>query len=53
MSPSRMIGALVKAEMKQDAVSTKAYQRWKAIDSILGIDAERRLGREEAHKRGR
>ena len=53
MSLSRLIAALLESEMRQSGAYKKAYKRWKALDNVAGIDAERRLSREQAHERGR
>ena len=50
-SIARLVGKLLEREMQGGASYAKAYRKWKKIGSIPGIDAGKRLSREQAHER--
>lgn len=50
-SVSKLVGRIIENQMLLSDEYSRAYRKWKKIGSITGIDASRRLGREEAHAR--
>jgi len=50
-SVSKLIGRILEEQMRRGNEYWQAYERWKKLDSIPGIDAARRLSGEEAHAR--
>lgn len=52
-SVSKLLGRMIEDQMRLSDEYWKAYEGWKAIESIEGIDAQNRLTREEAHERRR
>jgi len=50
-SVSKMIRCLLDNEMRSNDEYWRAYDRWKRIGCIKGIDADSRLSREQAHER--
>jgi hypothetical protein len=48
---SKLIGRILEEQMRHENSYRQAYQRWKKLGCIPGIDAARRLSREEAHAR--
>lgn len=50
-SVSKLVGRMIESQMRMSDEYWRAYRRWKKIGSIKGIDASRRLSREEAHAR--
>lgn len=50
-SVSRLVGQMIESQMRLTDEYWRAYQRWKKIGGIPGIDAAGRLSREEAHAR--
>jgi hypothetical protein len=50
-SVSRLVGRILENQMRMTDEYWRAYARWKRIGSIAGIDAARRLSRDEAHAR--
>jgi hypothetical protein len=51
ISVSKLIGRILEEQMRRGDEYWRAYERWKKLDSIPGIDAAGRLSREEAHAR--
>ena len=50
-SVSKLVGRIIENQMLLSDEYWRAYRKWKKIGSIKGIDASRRLCREEAHAR--
>ena len=50
-SVSKLVGGMLEDQMRTGAEYWQAYDRWKKIGSIKGIDAAGRLSREQAHER--
>ncbi|HLN01147.1 MAG TPA: hypothetical protein VK335_17790 [Bryobacteraceae bacterium] len=50
-SVSKLIGSILETQMRLSDGYWPAFRKWKGIGSINGIDAARRLSREEAHAR--
>jgi hypothetical protein len=50
-SVSKLIGRMLENEMRLSDEYWRAYERWKRIGCIKGIDAESRLSREQVHER--
>jgi hypothetical protein len=52
-SVSKLVGRMLEDKMRQTDEYWLAYERWKKIKPIPGIDAAHRMTREEAHERRR
>ena len=52
-SVSKLVGEMLEREMRQTDLYWQAYERWKKLKPIPGLDASRRLNREEVHERKR
>lgn len=50
ISVSRLVGKMVEAQMRQTDDYQEAYRRWQELRP-MGINAEHRLTREDAHAR--
>lgn len=50
-SVSKLVGKMLEREMREKAAYWAAFERWKQITSIPGLDASKRLTREEANER--
>ncbi len=50
-SVSRLVGRMLEDQMRLSDEYWRAFERWKKIGAIEGIDAAGRLSREEAHGR--
>lgn len=50
-SVSKLVGRMLDDQMRQSDEYWAAYQEWKKIEPIPGLDAEHRLTREEANAR--
>jgi len=50
-SVSKLVGEMLEKEMRQTDEYWRAYERWKAIDSVSGIDSANRPSRDELHER--
>ena len=50
-SVSKLVGRMLENQMRLTDEYWRAFNRWKKIGSMKGIDAARRLSREEAHER--
>jgi hypothetical protein len=50
-SVSKLVGQMLEDQMRQNDDYWRAYEGWKKIGSIPGIDAAHRLSREEANAR--
>lgn len=51
ISVSKLVGRVLEAQMRVSDEYWHAYERWKKIGSIKGIDAAGRLTRDKAHGR--
>jgi hypothetical protein len=51
LSVSKLIGRILEEQMRRSDEYRHAYERWKKLKSIAGIDAKGRLSREDAHAR--
>ncbi len=51
MSVSKLVGAILERQMKMSDEYWLAYERWKKLGSIPGVDASGRLSRDKAHER--
>jgi hypothetical protein len=52
-SVSKLVGKMIEDEMRRTGEYWAAYERWKKIKPIPGLDASKRLTREEANERRR
>jgi hypothetical protein len=52
-SVSRLIGQMLERQMRMTDEYWRAYEAWKQLEEIPGIDAAGRLTRDEAHERRR
>ena len=52
-SVSKLVGQMIEREMRQTGAYWQAYERWKKIKPIPGLDASKRMTREEVHDRTR
>ncbi len=50
-SVSKLVGHMLEKQMRMTDEYWRAFDRWKKIGGIKGIDAAGRLSREEAHER--
>ena len=50
-SVSKLVGRMLENQMRMTDEYWRAFQRWKKIGGVKGIDAAGRLSREEAHGR--
>jgi hypothetical protein len=50
-SVSKLVGRMLEKEMRLNDEYWHAYERWKQLPTIPGIDAEPKLTREELHER--
>ena len=50
-SVSKLVGRMLENQMRMTDDYWRAFDRWKKIGSIKGIDAAGRLSREESHER--
>lgn len=53
VSVSKFVGQLLDQQMRRSDEYWKAFERWKSLPVIPGLDASKRLSRDEAHARGR
>jgi hypothetical protein len=51
MSVSKLIGRILEEQMRRSDEYWRAYEQWKKLESIPGIDARRRLSRDQSHAR--
>ena len=51
-SASKLVGRILEDQMRQTDEYRRAFLRWKKIGTIPGIDAAKRLSREEANVGG-
>ncbi len=51
ISLSKLVSRMLENQMRMSGEYWRAFERWERIGSIKGIDANRRLSREQAHKR--
>ena len=51
-SVSRLLGGMLEKQMFMSDDYHRAFARWKKLKSLRGIDARKRLAREQAHERG-
>lgn len=52
-SVSKLVGRMLEDEMRRNDDYWKAYETWKKIKPIKGIDASKRLSRSELYERRR
>ncbi|HEV8147951.1 MAG TPA: hypothetical protein VGP79_16295 [Bryobacteraceae bacterium] len=52
-SVSKLVGGILEREMRRTGAYWKAYEQWKKLKPIPGLDASKRGSREEWHERGR
>jgi len=50
-SVSKLVGQMLENQMRAGDDYWRAYRRWKRMSPVKGIDAARRMSREEAHAR--
>lgn len=50
-SVSKLVGRMLENQMRMSDEYWRAFERWKSIERIDGISADKRLSREEAHAR--
>jgi hypothetical protein len=50
-SVSKLVGRMLENQMRLSDGYWQAYERWKKAGGVKGIDASRRLSREQAHAR--
>jgi hypothetical protein len=51
-SVSKLVGEMLESEMRtHDASYWKAYEKWKKMKPIKGLDASKRLTRDQVHER--
>lgn len=50
-SVSRLVGRMLENQMRLSDEYWQAYERWKKIGAIEGVEAARRLPRDQAHER--
>ncbi len=50
-SVSKLVGEMLERQMRMTDEYWQAYERWKKLKPIKGIDAANRLSREKAHER--
>ena len=50
-SVSQLVGRMLENQMQASDDYWRAYRRWKKIGTIKGIDAARRMTRDQAHER--
>lgn len=50
-SVSKLVGQMLEREMRLTDEYWKAFEDWKTIQPVPGLDASQRLSREEAHER--
>jgi len=51
ISVSKLVGKMLEKEMARRDEYWEAYERWKKIKPIKGLDASKRASREEVHER--
>lgn len=52
-SVSKLVGRMLEDEMRRSDEYWKAYETWKKIKPIKGVDASKRLSRSELYERRR
>lgn len=50
-SVSKLVGQMLEREMRLNHDYRRAYERWRQLGPIPGIDAEPKLTRDELHER--
>ena len=50
-SVSRLVGQLLQGEMRRSDAYWTALERWKTLPTIPGLDASKRMSRDETHVR--
>jgi hypothetical protein len=50
-SVSKLVGRMLESQMRTSDDYWRAYERWKKIGTIKGLNAAGRLSREQAHER--
>lgn len=51
-SVSKLVGRMLEDQMRLSDEYWRAYETWRTLGPIEGVDAGQRLSREEAHERG-
>ena len=51
VSVSKLVGAMLEEEMRRTDAYWKAFENWKKLKPIPGLDASKRMTREQAHDR--
>jgi hypothetical protein len=51
-SVSKLVGRILEDQMRLSDEYWRAYETWRTLEPIEGVDAGQRLSREEAHERG-
>ena len=52
-SVSKLVGQILEQERRHTDAYWKAFEGWKKIKPVPGVDASKRMSREEVHERGR
>ena len=50
-SVSKLIGQMLERQMRMTDEYWKAYETWKKLDEVPGLNASKRFTREQAHER--
>ena len=50
-SVSRLVGSMLEERMRRSDEYWRAYQRWKKVRPVKGIDASGRMSRQQVHER--
>jgi hypothetical protein len=51
LSVSKLVGVMLEEEMRRTDAYRKAFANWKKLKPIPGLDAAKRMTREQAHDR--
>lgn len=51
-SVSKLVGQMIERQMRLSDDYWCAYDKWRTLGPIDGVDASKRLSREKAHERG-
>ena len=51
ISVAELVGRMLENQMRASDDYWRAYRKWKRISPVRGVDAARRMSREEAHAR--
>jgi hypothetical protein len=50
-SVSKLVGRILEEQMRRSDDYWRAYEQWKKLETIPGIEAKKRMSRDEAHAR--